>query len=57
MSDWTTVKALAAAEGVTPRQIHAWVEKGAVEKAQLARQTGVRVRLRPGATEDDDAAD
>ena len=54
MTEWTTVKALAAAEGVTPRQIHAWVEKGAVEKAQLARQTGVRVRLRPGATDDDD---
>ena len=53
MSDWQTVKALAAREGVTPRQIHAWIEKGAVEKAQVAPATGARVRIRPGATDDD----
>ena len=45
MSEWLRPSDLAAREGISPRTLRRWAEKGLVERRRLAPGLGVRVRL------------
>jgi DNA-binding transcriptional MerR regulator len=47
--EWLKVKELAAREGVHPKTIRLWADKGLVELRRLAPRTGIRARLRSDA--------
>jgi hypothetical protein len=43
---WEKPRAFAAREGITPRLLRQWVDKGIVERRALAPRVAVRVRYR-----------
>lgn len=43
---WEKPRAFAAREGVSPRLLRRWIDKGIVERRQLAPRVAVRVRYR-----------